>query len=38
MYYFMYYITFKVALSGIGIIRVFNLIYYNIIVFYACTF
>jgi len=38
MYYFMYYITFKVALSGIGIIRVFNLIYYIIIVFYAWTF
>ena len=37
MYYFMYYITFKVALpvSGLGIIRIFNLIYI-IIVFYAC--
>src|SRR6218665_84049 len=30
----MYYITLKVALSGIGIIRVFNLVYYNSILFY----
>ena len=31
MYYFMYYITFKIALpvSGLGIMRIFNLIYYN---------
>ena len=38
-YYFICYITFKVALpvSGLGIIRIFNLIYI-IIVFYACTF
>jgi len=37
--YLMYYITFKVALpvSGLGIIRIFNLIYI-IIVFYASTF
>jgi len=37
MYYVMYYITFKVAIpvSGLGIIRIFNLIYI-IIVFYAC--
>ena len=29
MYYFMYYIAFKVALpvSGLGIIRIFNLVY-----------
>ena len=39
MYFFMYYITIKIALpvSGLGIIRIFNLICI-IIVFYACTF
>jgi len=39
MYFFMYYITIKVALPvpGLGIIRIFNLIYI-IIVFHACTF